>query len=100
MLVSLDLYESLCLSDDYPHRSSLSTAAGAASKPSSSFPTAEKQEDNVVCYHSSSAEHFVAGSTYLKMVQSYVMLFKKYDDPNERLDAEKKFFIDKKTEKL
>ena len=67
-------------------RLSLSTAA-AASKPSS-------------CYHGSSAERFVAGSTYLKMVQSFVSLYKKYPDPNERYDVEKKFYIDKANRKI
>ena len=32
----------------------------------------EKDEGGVVCYHGSSAEHFVAGSEFLKIVKTYV----------------------------
>ena len=83
----------------------ITTVAGvaAASKPaSSSSPTAKKQKENVVCCHSSSAEHFVAGSEYLKMVQSYVVLFKKYDNDNEdqRNAANNKFFDDKENKNV
>ena len=80
-------------------RSSLSitaAAAAAASKPaSSSSSTAEKPEENVVCYHSSSAEHFDADSEFLQMVKSYVKLGKKhYSDDGNAVDVQEKFFND------
>ena len=84
-------------------RSTLSTAAAAvASKSSSSFPKAEKrEEDAVFCFHSSSAEHFVAGSEFLKIVKSYVVLDKKYiDNEDQRNPAHNKFFAEKENKNV
>ena len=50
-------------------------AATVVSKSSSNSAT---EKDDVVCYHGSSAEHFVAGSEFLKIVKSFVVLSKKY----------------------
>lgn len=60
------------------------------------------EQPKVVCYHGSSAEHFVAGSEFLKIVKSYVLLQKKYGNGynQERNDAYNKFFRDKEKRKI
>ena len=86
----------------------ITTVAGgaAASKlASSSSPTAEKQKENVVCYHSSSAEHFVADGEFLKIVKSYVVQDKKYNDNDDSNAlqwnaANHKFFDDKENQNV
>ena len=73
----------------------------AVSKSSSSSSTVEQLK--VVCYHGSSAEHFVAGSEFLKMVKSYILLQKKYAGgglTQEKKDAENKFFRDQEIRKI
>ena len=76
-------------------------AAAAPSKSSSHFTTTEKEDDCIVCYHGSSAEHFVAGSGFLKTVKAHVSLRKKYDgDGWDQLgEASHKFLNDKKYKK-
>ena len=73
----------------------LSPPVAAAAGISSSF---SSTTDDVVCYHGSSAEHFVAGSEFLKIVKSYVSLFKKCF--NNQNDAYAKFFSDKENQKV
>ena len=58
-----------------PQPAGTATAPGAASTSSSNSTT--ETEDSVVCYHGSSAQHFVASSEFLKIVKSYVVLTKK-----------------------
>ena len=76
------------------------TAPGAASTFYSNSTT--EKEDAFVCFHGSSAQHFVAGSEFLKIVQSYVVLNKKsvaggYDQWNNVHDN---FFRDKENRKI
>ena len=53
-------------------------AAAAAAVVSKSSSNATTEKDDGVCYHGSSAEYFVAGSEFLKIVKSFVVLSKKY----------------------
>ena len=78
---------------------STATAAAAVSKFSSSSSTTTPPDGVMVCYHGSSADHFVAGSKYLQMVKSYVSLYKKIDDNGQRKDAILKFFCDTKNQR-
>ena len=78
---------------------STATAAAAVSKFSSSSSTTTTPDGVMVCYHGSSADHFVAGSKYLQMVKSYVSLYKKIDDNGQRKDAILKFFCDTKNQR-
>ena len=75
-------------------------SSAAVSQSSSSSSTVGQPK--VVCYHGSSAEHFVAGSEFLKIVKSYVLLQKKYGNGynQERNDAYNKFFRDKEKRKI
>ena len=68
-------------------------AAAAAASQSSSYSSTE-QDEVAVCYHGSSAEHVVAGSAFLKVVKSYVVLCKKYEggDLDQYQDALDKFY--------
>ena len=52
---------------------------------------AMEKEDGVVCYHGSSAEHFLAGSEFLNFVKSDVVLNKKYDNLDQFQDVYDKF---------
>ena len=72
----------------------------AVSKSSSTLST--EQEDGVVCYHGSSAEHFVADSDFLNLVKSYVVLLKKYEGVNDAQGhiAHAKFYGDTDNQSL
>ena len=57
--------------------------------------------ENSTCYHGCPVEHFVAGSPYVKLVQSYVSLNKKYDEIEERYyDADQKFYNEKGNQQI
>lgn len=61
---------------------------------------AMEKEDGVVCYHGSSAEHFLAGSEFLNFVKSDVVLDKKYDNLDRFQDVYDKFYNDEKNKKI
>ena len=90
-------------------RSSISTAlstatataaATAASKSSSSSSSTTPPDGVMVCYHGSSAEHFVPGSKYLQMVTSYVSLLKKFGSKVQRDEAGNDFLNDEENQKI
>ena len=69
-------------------------AAAAAAAANSSSTSTTEQDDGAVCYHGSLAKYFVAGSAFLKVVKSYVVLCKKYEegDLDHYQDALDKFY--------
>ena len=77
-----------------------SSAAAVVSKSSASSSTTQTN-DAMICYHESSAEHFVVGSPFLDMVKSYVSLLKKsYDGDVQLSDALNKFYNDKENQQI
>ena len=78
----------------------IATETVAASK--SSVKSTTEKETTIVCYHGSSAEYFNAGSEYLELVKSYVVLQKKYfgSGHQQGTDAENNFFDDEKNRKI
>ena len=90
-------------------RSSISTAlstatataaATAASKSSSSSSSTTPPDGVMVCYHGSSAEHFVPGSKYLQMVTSYVSLLKKFAVHVQRNEASNEVLKDEENQTI
>ena len=84
-----------------PSTPTATTAVAAASKSSSSSSSTAPSLDGVmVCYHGSSAEHFVPGSKFLQMVTSYVSLLKKFGSKVQRDEAGNDFLNDEENQKI
>ena len=90
---------SIMIDSPQPAATATATAPGEAST-SSSNSTTEKKEDDVVCYHGSSAKYFVAGSAFLRIVKSFVELNKKFHGATQRNDAYNKFFLDRENKQI
>ena len=92
---------SVMIDSPQPVGTGTGTAPGSASA-SSSNSTTEKEEGVVVCYHGSLAQHFVAGSAFLKIVKSFVVLNKRNAGcgSDQHRDAYNKFFADKENQTM